>query len=266
MLQAYIDESFNRERSIFVLGGYVSPAARWATFTHDWSEILTFTRLRDKSGEPYFHMTELAARSDGLEIAQAFYRVIEKHCELALSAKVDKRELENAIGRIVVPNFEIDWHWWRNPYNAAFRILMDMFHTQWAASAQKYTLSENGPVEFVFDDKSEKDAILASWKDFMSNKSSSVRHLYSEHPKFRNDKQCKPLQAADFWCWWRRRWYEQNQEPFTFGPWAKDPNRIAYVMDIEYTEDQLVASFAKLIRSQLGPGPSMFDSKTGKAI
>ncbi len=266
MLQAYIDESFDHKTSVFVLGGFVSPESKWQAFITDWDEILPYSPLRDEQGKPYFHMTEVAARADGLERTQAFYRVIEKHCELAMSAKINTRELQSAISRIVIPNTAVDWRWWRNPYNITFRILMDMFHSHWAVGAQQVTLSESGPVSFIFDDRTEKLPILQGWADFMSNRSPDIRELYGDQPQFHSDKKVIPLQAADFWAWWRRRWYEQNQEPLTFGAWEKTRGRIAYVMDIEYSEDQLVSAFVKLIRTEVGPSASIFDSRTGGVL
>lgn len=266
VLQAYFDESFDQNKSIFVLGGYVSPVLKWVEFVREWEQILPFAGLTDEFGQPYFHMKEIAPRSNCMEIVQAFYRIIEKHCELAISAKIDKRELDNAIGRVVVPNVAIDWGWWRNPYNVSFRILMDMFHSQWAVNAAETVLSERGPVDFFFDDKEEKGPILAAWDDFLRDKPPEVRRLYGAHPIFESDKRLKPLQAADLWAWWRRKWYENNQEVLTFGAFEKTMGKHPHFMEIEYSEDQLVGSFAKSIRLEIGPGHGIFDRKTGQII
>ena len=86
-------ESLDHNKSVFVLGGYISPVTKWAAFIKEWDETLPFSGLKDEFGQPYFHMKEIARRSNCMEIVQAFYRVIEKHCELAVSVKINTIDL-----------------------------------------------------------------------------------------------------------------------------------------------------------------------------
>ena len=141
-----------------------------------------------------------------------------------------------------------------------------MFHTEWAVNAAETVLSEKGPVDFYFDDKSEKGPILAAWDAFLSDKPPEVKKLYGSHPIFESDKRLKPLQAADLWAWWRRKWYENDQEVLSFGTFEKTKGKHPHFMEIEYPEDNLVVSFAKALRQQVGADATIIDRKTGHEI
>lgn len=40
MLQAYIDESFSNESSIYAMAGFIASAEKWAAFSDEWSQFL----------------------------------------------------------------------------------------------------------------------------------------------------------------------------------------------------------------------------------
>ena len=265
-LHAYIDESFDAETKVFVLGGYIAPQTTWEAFSKEWEEIVPYAGLRDENGHFYFKMSELAARDNGIERSQAFFRIIEKHRPLAITAKIVKHELDNAIARIVVPSSPLDFGLFRNPYIVSFRALMDKFHTEWAQQAMRTVIPDKGPVNFIFDDKSEKGAILGTWNNYIATRDVRVRELFGASPVFFDEKQHMPLQAADFWVWWRRKWYQNNEEAFSFGSWEKRKGNILYVIDIEITEEDLVTDFANLVRWYAGPYITVLDRKTGKQI
>ncbi len=266
VLQAYIDESFDKDESVFVLGGYIAPVDTWAAFARDWEEILPYAGLKDESEQFYFKMSDLAARDKGIEKSQAFFRIIEKHRPLAITVKIVKRELDNAIARIIVPSSPPDFGMFRNPYFVSFRALIDKFHVAWTQEIVRTIIPEEGPVDFIFDDRSEKGAILSTWDAYISSRNSSVKNLYGATPVFFDEKKYMPLQAADFWVWWRRKWYQNNQEAFTFGQWEKKKGNPMFVMDIELTEDDLVVAFVDIVRWHLGPFVTILDRKTGKPI
>lgn len=266
MLQAYIDESYSIQSDIFVFGGFISPTEKWLAFSRAWAEILPHAGLT-KDGQPYFKMSELALRDGGIERSQAFYRVIEKHCELAVSVMLMKRDLDAAVDRLLVPNFWIDWGLFRNPYHVAYRALMDHLHNNWASEAMQTVVSASGPIEFIFDDMlTEKRPILDTWNEYVSSRSDDRRKLYGTAPFFKNDLEHLPLQAADFWVWWRRKWYEGSATLYTFGEWEKTKGKPAFALEITYSEDQLVETFTKLLREQVGPVTTIFDRKTSQPL
>jgi hypothetical protein len=105
-------------------------------------------------------------------------------------------------------------------------------------------------VNFIFDEQSEKRKILSAWEEYISRREEEVRRLYGERPRFEDDTEFLPLQAADFWAWWIRRWYVKSVDPeeriqsLDFGIWQakrKDLPRI----HISFNEDQIVQDLSK---------------------
>ena len=266
VLQAYIDESFDHEEGVFVLGGYVSPVGKWSAFAPEWEEILPYAGLRDEDGQYYFKMSSLAARDGGIARSQAFFNIIDRHCELPISVMFYKKHLENAIARLDVTNITIDWNCWRNPYTFAFGALLGMFHQPSNLQLMDRVVSEKGPVDFIFDDRSDKAALLAAWDSNLAIMDPATRKLYGASSVFRDEKKYLPLQAADFWVWWRRKWYENNESAFTFADWNKGKRKDATTLEMSFTEDEIVNSFVSLIRAQYGQEVTIFDRATGLAV
>jgi hypothetical protein len=80
-------------------------------------------------------------------------------------------------------------------------------------------------IDFIFDTRSEGKFILKAWEDFLEKRPES-REFYGQHPRFEDDIEFKPLQAADFWPWWVREWHEEDNSPtpdkmrvMDFGSW-----------------------------------------------
>lgn len=261
ILQAFIDDSLG-EDGTFVLGGYVANAEAWADFSRDWEEMLPHSGQVDSNGIGYFKMADLARKGDGIERAQAFFRVIEKHVQLALSCKINVGEMKSAFERVAAPSAQINWNSLANPYVFTFRCLLDMFHTH-KVELTDTILPPGVNVDFIFDDQAEKSHILSAWDSYISQRPAETIGLYGATPRFENDKKFTPLQAADFWAWWVREWYERGEEFLTFREWSKTKGRIYFIQSISFNESQIIESLVKLIRQQLGPFVTIVDRKTG---
>ena len=72
------------------------------------------------------------------------------------------------------------------------------------------------------------------------------------------------MQAADFWAWWVRKWYEQGTpekiRDCDFGSF-KGTNEDHVAIDISYTEDALASYFKEMLRDFIEPGRIIYDSK-----
>lgn len=258
-LQAFLDESFDHKRGVFVLGGYVAPTEVWEKFTKEWLELLSYARLRDAHGNWFFKMSELVKSNEGIERSQAFFRVIERHNLVAVSVKITQPELNAALSKIFLPSANVNFGVFHNPYFVAFRILMDQFHKEWTQEILDTIWPTVGPVDFIFDEKSEKTVIFNGWDEYLALRDPSIRKLFGAKPQFRDEKKCVPLQAADFWVWWRRRWYEEGKGVFEFGEWKKNKDIVMYLMDVEHNERDLTVDFVKAVRVNLGPFVTILD-------
>jgi hypothetical protein len=263
VLQAFIDDS-RGDNGLFVLAGHIATAESWAQFANEWEEILPYSKLVDSNGVRYFKMAELARMSDGIERSQAFFRVIEKHILLSVSCRLNVNDLAKARERIVIPNFDLEWGWLDNSYLVAFRCLLDMFHTHKSGALERLIPLESS-VDFIFDDQAEKGPVLAAWDSYMSMRDPDIRSRYGAIPRFEDDKKFLPLQAADFWAWWVRTWYDRNEEFLSFGSWSK--KRSPYeVLEIEFGEDQIFTGTISVIRTLISPFPIIIDRKTGTPV
>ena len=266
ILQAFIDDSKGKDGA-FVLAGYIASAETWAKFAKRWEELLPLTRLVDQHGRRYFKMSELAMTTEGMElISQAFFRVIEDTAMLAISCKINANELKRAIERVVPVVGFVDWGQLANPYILAFRGLLDGFHNN-KEELVDTMLPKGIPVDFIFDEQQgEKELILSAWNGYLATRDENTKHLYGATPRFESEFKFLPLQAADFWAWWVRHWYETKQPFLEFGSWSKTKGKIYYVMEISFNEENIVTSLVDLLRNYSGPGLTILDRKTGNLI
>jgi hypothetical protein len=122
-------------------------------------------------------------------------------------------------------NFHVNPDKWANPYFFLFRGLVDGFHESREGLVPAIPLSEK--VDFIFDNQTEKGFILEAWEGYLKNQESrDLRQYYGATPRFEDDKEFLPLQAADLWAWWVREWYEEDASDhptkmanFDFGTW-----------------------------------------------
>jgi hypothetical protein len=258
--QAFVDDSARRPDGDFVLAGHIATAAAWAHFAKEWEELLPLGTLA-KNGKRHFKMTEMAHTKDGIERTEPFYRLIEKYVAVSISYRMNLEDFARAIERMKSPTgfigslgMTIDFFRWENPFFFLFRAVMDDFHKE-GREKLKQVIPLDETVDFIFDDQSEKSYILAGWDDFVLDKSEDERQNYGATPRFENDQQFLPLQAADLWAWWVREWYEEDaaqipgkMQAFDFGKW-RGKDRLMYLYSFD--EDDIVSAFQSMFFSQI---------------
>ena len=117
-----------------------------------------------------------------------------------------------------------------NPYYWLFKYIIRILTDR----QKELNLSE--PVDFIFDEDSEKVKIPAAWEPMKQAAPGNVSSLMQDMPIFRNDEKIMPLQAADLYAWWALKWQREGIEdwatrlPF---PWAVKKNipRLAAYFD-----------------------------------
>jgi hypothetical protein len=252
--QAFIDESYSTEE--FVLAGHIAPAAVWAEFAKEWEDLLPFA-TRAENGKFHFKMSEMAATPERMERVPAFYRLIEERVISSISCRINLADFARAQERLHakanVMRWTINLNLWENTYFFAFRMLLDNFHN-WREKFQSH-IPLDEKVDFIFDEKTEKHPILEAWEEYVGTRDDEVRAYYGATPRFENDQDFLPLQAADLWAWWVREWYEEdaNSIPdklrtYDFGKWRgrERPNIV-----ISANEDQLLDLLQSVAISEL---------------
>jgi hypothetical protein len=267
--QAFIDESTTEDHE-FVLGGHIATAEAWAGFASEWEKLLPQGTIA-KNGKYHFKMKDMARSEDRLARTELFYRVIEKYVTTSISCRVNliefRRGVESARNYLMQSIHVIaDFKLFENPYVFAFRGMLDMFHMERERAAKIIPIDSK--VDFVFDNRSEKSPILKARDDFMNNQQEYVRDCYGATPRFEDDQDFLPLQAADLWAWWVREWYEQDPcdnpiglETFNFGKWrGKDRSNIVITFDEKgvagFLIETLIHSYLQSDTPPIVVGPS----------
>ncbi len=248
-LQAFVDDSREFGAPGFVLGGYIASVEDWERFSIEWQRVLDMPMRIE-----YFNMNE-AYRIDGQfrhwseprrdERLSLFYDVIERHIPAAISCVIPIETLKSVVRSFDFPSLKGNRKLLENPYYLALPSLI----TLTAKYQDKMQLNEK--IDFIFDEQvMEEDKIHQSWSFFKKNFPPALLHNLSGHPIFRNDKELKPLQAADLWAWVTRKRYNEKitgdlkWEP----PWRE--RKPIHQLHIEYDE--------RSIRALLNESLSMF--------
>lgn len=256
-LQAFFDDSYT-PGGTFVLGGHVATAEAWAQFSPEWEGLVEAFGARTKDGERHFKMKYMTR--ERLPYVEKFFRVIEKHVAASVHIMLNASDLERAKARIWIPGKNIDWGFTRNPYLVLFRGLLDAMCGK--RELMDDALPPDAQINFIFDNQTEKKVIWKVWDAFVESRPDAYKINLRTAPRFEDDRQFPPLQAADFWAWWVRKWYEdgtpERHETMNFnGLWRverKDFPRLA----ITYDEDRLVKLLIGLIGSEY-PGVNVWD-------
>ncbi len=260
-LQAYIDESCD-EDGVFVLAGCISNAESWAAFTKEWEEVLKYGIL-NKQGRYHFKMSEMALNEERMSRVPLFLKIIEKYVLGFISAKINVSELKRALTRIRIPNVHINWDALSNPYYVTFRCLLDMFHLERDQMADVIPLDEQ--VDFIFDYRDEKKTILSIWDEYIKARPDEVKKYYGAAPRFEDDEKFLPLQSADLWAWWVRKWYKEETpekiKAVDFSEFNIHATRKHLKIEITFDEDQLVKIIKRTLREQIDADRFIYDVK-----
>jgi hypothetical protein len=227
--QAFVDDSYT-PKGEFVLGGHIATAEHWAAFSKEWEDLLPLGTLSNENAY-HFKMAEMAQTDERMSRVPAFYRVIENHVRMSVSCRMNLTDFASALERhtkaLAAHNFYVDPGKWANPYFFLFRGLIDEFHKSREDEGLDRHLPLDEKVDFIFDNQTEKGFIIEAWEGYLKNEEGKkTRQYYGTTPRFEDDKEFLPLQAADLWAWWVREWYEEDSSDhptkmanFDFGTW-----------------------------------------------
>jgi hypothetical protein len=194
--QAYVDGSGTGDPDLFVLAGYIASASVWEEFSKQWKARLAEANLK------YFKMYEMSQRT---EIAAWFYRLIEEHdLRAAISCTINVSDLTKVCAAIRWPARMTNLEAVSNPYYFAFRAVIDIL------AQYQGQLKIDAPVDFIFDEESEKANTLKHAELIKINSAPEFAKLMGGTPIYLNDKSTMPLQAADLYAWWVRKWEREK--------------------------------------------------------
>jgi hypothetical protein len=246
--QAFIDESLSHDDlskdGELVLAGHIATAEKWGDFSQAWEPLLAYG-TRAKNGKLHFKMSEMASNPQRMERVPLFSKVIDDHIDLSISCRMNLLDFAEAHKRFEsfasVMQWTVNWGPYPNPYYFVFWVLLKGFHQHRHQFEEVFPANEK--VDFYFDNRSEKSSILGAWDEVMNKLDPEEREKYSTAPRFEDDQEFLPLQAADFWAWWVREWYEEDSSEvptkmrnFDFGSWKGKKRR---AIAVSLSEDNI---------------------------
>jgi len=145
-------------------------------------------------------MSEIAASGGDFswEKTEFLYRIIEKHIKAAICVIIDPHDLSAVVDELWLP-VEL-----KNPYWLGVKSILNFT----AQHQEKLGFSE--PINFIFDERSEKNQILQGWFGYVENIPPETRVLTGKQPQFEKEEEFLPLQAADLYAWWCRKWWHER--------------------------------------------------------
>lgn len=243
MLQAFIDESGRGQGDMFILAGYIAPARIWAEeFSPKWQALLDI-------GSPKFGKLQtfkMRKMARDLESAERFYRAIEDSVTAEVSCTINIAGLHKAYREFPWPVPLIQTQGITNPYYFAFHAIIDML------AQHQHMLKIEEPVDFIFDNTTEKRNCLDAWEDIKKYSRPDVRALMGDTPSFKDDSLTLPLQAADLLAYWVREWENQgvqgNLEQMHF-PWSREKTipGISFMLE----EKDFIVEFNKIFNPEV---------------
>ena len=251
-LQAFIDDSAS-DASVgdyFVLAGHVASAEQWVKCSREWAKLLEWAPVNPLTGTHRFKMAEMASNEEGQFRTSAFYRIIEDNVICSVSVRLRLSALANAKARFFAPHTKMHWQFFKTPFNVAFKTLMDQFHAGKAAFAPEIPRGE--PVNFIFDEQSEKAQIFAVWDEYLATRPADWRREFGGIPRFENDETFLPLQAADLWAGAVRRWSDAGEigklRDSDFGSFH-GKRKDHFKLDLELRESDLMKMMLDMARA-----------------
>ena len=132
------------------------------------------------------------------------------------------------------------------PYYFAFRAIT-------VGLAQKQEeMGFNEPIDFIFDEQTEKRKTLDAWDYLKVSVTANVRQLLGDTPAYKDDEKTLPLQAADLYAWWVRRWEMDGIADGVKGlkfPWTLNrPDLLR--LHMSFSEADFRAEFERSLKNQ----------------
>ena len=190
-LQAYIDDSMTDD-AVLVLAGYIAPVENWLKFSEEWQELLDMQPRWSR-----FKMSEIASspNPERFERAGWFARIIEEHAHAFVAVALELKPLREIVEELDLPNTFL------NPYVTIYRMILDV------TAQYQHELGITAPVDFIFDAHSQAKQVRMGFDIMKDHHDDELSARLGRMPRFDDDEEFLPLQAADMLAWHiRKHW------------------------------------------------------------
>ena len=207
MFKGYFDDSTADKEGVLVLGGYIARVDGWLAYTKACDDLLTRIPLEE------FKMKELAKSNEGMERASWLYRQAIEQNVLARVAVISPiKVIKDAVNSFHWPSNIENKEFFSDPYYLTWKGIVSVINQERIESGHK------DPFELVFDNQNhQEDELLRAWLDFKKTATPEEINAVGGIPNFGDSKKILPLQAADQYAWWVRKWFleSENEKDFS---------------------------------------------------
>jgi Protein of unknown function (DUF3800) len=230
MLQCFVDESGSDLSDVgtFVLAAYIMESARWEDFADRWE-----VQLKRPFAIEYFHMAD-AEEGDGEFLGMD--RIHRNRKVLDLAGVIEECRPTPVYVSMKWQDYllyirgKVDQSL-DNPYAAVFfkllRVLAEM-QVQFNGQVPSHIKEKWGiaikPVDFVFDKQDPKveQQCIRWYYELRERVQEPHKTILKRNPRFEDDREVLPLQAADMFAWHIRRSYAGDPRKHIFDLIAPD--------------------------------------------
>lgn len=232
---------------------------QWVKFAPEWEQLLPLAPLGPDLARNFKFSEMINAGQFRMDSIPAFGKLIEDHIPLTLSLDLFQKDIDQAKTRVKTPNGIIDWGNVATPYMLGVTHVVMWFRDN--TQDVKEVLGTDQPIDFIFDNRSERVFVQDAWKSSVETLPPEQRARFGEELRFGDDKKFLALQAADYIAGWTRYWIERNEVPeigaVYLGGHLVRGNLVPHV-EMHLTEDVIV-NYLVQVASSNGV-PSVYDS------
>ena len=264
--QAAVDHSGSEPQSpIFILGGFIAPAEQWARFSAEWQAALD-----EPPGVAYFKLTEAMSLTSKGEFSRKkgwteqkrdnrlieLGKIIRKYVAVRIHASVNNENFVKYVRAIAVPQCRPGPD---HPY------LLLTCQLLIAVGVLGDRLGFTGPCKYFFDERAGFcDDLSAWWPSFKASLTRSrrpdlKRFVGSAALAYKDERRFLPLQAADFYSGYLRRYAIRSRRSTVPPPIAlqqlEDIPVVGYSAGPQLAEGvraALISSVEKTVAAKLG--------------
>jgi hypothetical protein len=169
------------------------------------------------------------------------------------SMTIHPEDVERAKKRIWSDNTKISWTSDATTKPMLFNFMIVNVYEYIASNRELIDWLARDQIDLYFDEDDMQDFIVGDWERFSSSMSEESQRLIGGRPQFRNDEKYVQLQAADFWAWWVRKGFDEDNFPaIQAGDCGAWKDAAISTISFAFTEDQLVEMLMSWQEDKLG--------------
>ena len=260
LLHGYFDESEDENHHFFVLAGALSTPEKWAAFTAEWEKLLPHASMRPSDNAYIFKFDEMVRNPERIERIPWFWSTLQEYAQCLVSVAIEIPALRAAQSRVRGPA-PIEWRTFDDPWMVAFVVLLEGLF--WRRKELTSLIPEKSVTDFFFDQHGNERKIRDGWEKFVDGAPSDIRKMIGKKPRFEDDAEYLPLQAADLVAGYVRTSGRRDKGLAVHQQLQRLTSPIIPTINLRMKEDNLVRWLAGKLPTG---GLPLVDAKTGQRL